>query len=53
VLGLVFGIVAIIQAREPGRGSKGVAWVGTILSFVSTVALTVLTVQFLGDSPSR
>jgi hypothetical protein len=53
VIGLVLGIVAIIQAREPGRGSQGVAWVGTILSFVSTVALTVLTVQFLGDSPSR
>ena len=53
VIGLVFGIIALVQTREPGRGGRGVAWVGTILSFASTVGLVVLTVQLLGGSPSR
>src|SRR5262249_301515 len=48
VVGLVLGIIALVQTREPGRGSKGVAWVGRAVSFVSTIVLIVLTVQFFG-----
>jgi hypothetical protein len=47
VIGLIFGIIAIIQTREPGRGGRGVAWVGTALSLVGTVAFVVLAIQFV------
>src|SRR5262245_54772214 len=53
IFGLVCGIIAIVQTREPGRGGRVIAWVGTILSLVTTVGLVVLTVQLLGDSSTR
>jgi len=53
VFGLIFGIIAVIQTREPGRGGRGVAWVGTILSLVTTVGFVLLIIQLVQASPSR
>jgi hypothetical protein len=51
VIGLVCGVIAVIQTREPGRGSRVVAWVGMILSLVSTVALVIWTINYFGETP--
>jgi hypothetical protein len=53
VFGLILGIIAVIQTREPGSGGRGVAWVGTILSLVTTVGLVMLTIQLVAAGPSR
>ena len=50
VLGLILGIIAIVQTREPGRGGRVVAWVGTALSLATTVGFVILTIQYVGAS---
>jgi hypothetical protein len=52
VAGLVLGVIALVQTREPGRGGRGVAVAGTILSLLSTVGLVVLTIKVMGGRPS-
>ena len=46
IIALVLGVVALVQAKRPGRGGKGLAIAGIILSVVAIVGAILANVLF-------